>query len=346
MLKVIIKLNIIFFLLITNTSIIFAQTNNLKLFNSYEGEYYRWYDPSTERAFSVEVPVNWSISGGTKRISDIDIIQSVIVYSPDKSIILFIGKPPVGIRSVPIMPQWEGLHSNQIPYYNQIRPQYFESYKPAVVFLENLLPTFHNECLNPKILYKNNYQNEANQISQIMNQIFMGNIQFQLDLGMINASCDGGRTLSVIADTILAGAIGTANWMVPDMYGISATNNNLLIAYDIMNHMISSFKYDINWYAMQNKTTIESSRIQTDLQNHQSAIIAKTFEYKNQVHDKAMNDFSEYIRGVVTVEHNGVQKQVENKGNYVWRDPKTNAFISTETDTSPGVNFERWNKIK
>ena len=63
-------------------------------------ELVRWMDP-TERAFTVNVPKDWRISGGTQRNSSIDARNWVEAESPDGKITVRVDDPSILPRQVP-----------------------------------------------------------------------------------------------------------------------------------------------------------------------------------------------------------------------------------------------------
>ena len=60
----------------------------------------KWQDPR-EGAFTVDVPAQWKISGGTSRASPIDVRLTVRAASPDGRIRIFIDDPDIRPREVP-----------------------------------------------------------------------------------------------------------------------------------------------------------------------------------------------------------------------------------------------------
>src|SRR5947209_2255359 len=59
-----------------------------------------WTDP-TERAFTVNVPQGWTVSGGTHRNSPIDARNFVAVQSPEKNVIAWVDDPGILPRQAP-----------------------------------------------------------------------------------------------------------------------------------------------------------------------------------------------------------------------------------------------------
>ena len=60
----------------------------------------RYTDP-VEHAFTIDVPQGWRVSGGTRRMSAVDIRLGVEAVSPDGLITLFYGDADVPIFTVP-----------------------------------------------------------------------------------------------------------------------------------------------------------------------------------------------------------------------------------------------------
>jgi len=323
-----------------------GSAREVQVVGDFPGRFVSWTDPR-ERAFTIEVPSGWQVTGGTQRISAIDVIQFVEVASADRAVVVYIGRPPVGMRTSPPMPQWEGKHSSEIPGYNLPVPQYYEYYKPAPIFLKELLPKLTEYCNIPQITSSNAYPQQAKEISATLTKAYGNTVALRADIADLSADCAGNRKLFLIADTLSISAVGVANWIVPDMYGLSTTPIRMTEAFQILDRMSASFRMDPNWVARQNNISVDVARQNADLSAHQSRILSETFSNRAHAQDRAMKAQSQYMRGTVTIENPNTHEtvDVENKGKYFWRDTAHDRFMTTDTDTPPGIGFEAWRPV-
>ena len=103
--------------------------------------------------------------------------------------------------------------------------------------------------------------------------------------------------------------------------------------------MVAGVKADPNWSAMQNKTTMEVSKIMRQTSNEIADIINKTYQNRSRSQDRINERWDRTIRGEVLIEDptTGERFEVPSGSSYYWRVGSGQEFIGTETADSPNL---------
>ena len=303
----------------------------------------RYLDPA-ERGFTVEVPVGWRVAGATQRVSAIDVTMMVVAVSPDNAVEVAIGMPPISLRSVPPVPQWEGMRSTEIPGAMPTFPQYFQSYMPGTQFLGYFLRYEQADCRQPRITYAYDDRELGAAASAQLTQMLQNRASIRVDLGTVDVVCEGGYIGNLAASTLLAAIPGAATWTVQAFSAFLSLPDRLPLAVAVAERMAATMRPTPEWLHMQERVTQTSSTIAAEVSDYSARVSRQVFARRSQVYDRAMKDFSDMQRGVTTVRDpdSGERKQVESGYRYYWRNNGTGTFVGSDTDQNLGPGFTRW----
>ena len=309
-------------------------------------QFTRYVDPA-ERGFTVDVPAGWRISGATQRVSAIDVTMMVVAVSPDNAIEVAIGLPPVSLRSIPPISQWEGKWSTEIPGALTTFPQFFQSYMPGTHFLSHFLRYEQTDCRRPVVTYAFDDQELGAAASARLTQMFQNMVNIRMDLGTVDVSCAGGYVGNLAAATLLAAMPGAATWTVQSFSAFISLPDRLPVAIAVAERMAKTMQQTPEWLEMQARVTQASAAIAKEVSDYSAAISRQIYARRSQVYDRAMRDFSDMQRGVTTVRdpYTGEAQRVESGYRYYWRDNRTGGFVGSDTDQNMGPNFTRWQTI-
>jgi len=222
----------------------------------------RYTDP-VEHAFTIDVPAGWRVSGGTRRMSAVDIRLGVEAVSPDGLITLFYGDPDVPIFTVPSdMLEMAGLHPGMV-------------YDPGMGVRLLIMPYMSGEafaadwgaqrlarsCSGVTGTGSKARPDQSQAIDTTYQQygittsIQAGEASFACKLGALPASG------YVFAATEYVQNQASALWDVKLLAGFVAAQQAAAGAAGLLSHMVGSFAIDQNWQAQQNNLTAQFSQI-------------------------------------------------------------------------------------
>ena len=135
---------------------------------------------------------------------------------------------------------------------------------------------------------------------------------------------------------------GGGMWEVDQLYGFTAPESGIREAAGVMEKLVSNFMWNPQWYMMQNKITGNVSKIVAQANDEMADIINESFELGQKRQDKAMQEYSDYIRGTITLhDENGKEFNVWNTSNYYWID-QFNDVAGTKLFENPDpLRFKR-----
>jgi len=129
------------------------------------------------------------------------------------------------------------------------------------------------------------------------------------------------------------------------LYAYMAPARREAEARSALEHMVSTFRIDPQWEARQQQTTMATSQIAAQTQQHISDGIMKSWEYKNKVDDEISRRRENATLGTVDViSPSGRQYKVDNSSNYYWIDGDGN-ILGTQTSTRPDINYQQMTQL-
>ena len=286
-----------------------------------------WRDP-LEGAFTCPVPQGWKVEGGPKRFSLLDTRFEILVISPDNRILIRHGDafiPPMTLPNQVLMQagMYEGHSRTSGGYMTELIMRYL----PSTVFLTNFyLPQRVGPVSN---VQARNFP----EISQQSPAYSMGAVRVDTGEITFDAQTEGPRKGYGFAQTTLY----SVNWIISPFYGYLAEAQVEPIAQMILNRMVTGFKLDPNWEAMQVQAMLKGQKIARRSQQDTMDIITRTFENRSRTQDRTFENWSRAYRGEVLIQDptTGQKFEVPSGSNYYFRVGSENQFIGTETATPP-----------
>lgn len=330
----------------------------------------RWTDP-IERAFTVNVPRGWHISGGTHRNSPIDARNYVTAETKDGKVLVWLDAPNILPRQEPHPAYYQlGWFEGRVVQ-SPAGPLMIERFKTGAQYAEEFSS---RACNSPQRLSAFDMPRATETINESIAPLAMrAGVHAQASAGDYTFRCNG-RSGYAYAVTVLAytTADGPHNWAVYKLAGYLADRPAVPIARYVMDAMVSSIKIDPAWQAaydrqihdttgalmaISNQITQESiERAQRSLLQNEQQIQAnqRTFD---QMTSASMSSFhrqqasQDQIRqrwSDITLgqEHGcddlGRCATVSNEYQYHWTDQSGNVVPGPSDGSAPGPEYHPW----
>ncbi|MBS0295091.1 MAG: hypothetical protein JSR45_02185 [Proteobacteria bacterium] len=293
-------------------------------------------DPN-EHSFSVEVPVGWQVQGGLRRLTTQDVRSEIVARSPDGSMEVFLGDQSVPNFVMPNqMTEFAGMREGspyQIGYGNVA---IIARYAPGDVFARTWgANRISRVCGGPRQIAGAPLP-QADQAIDFGYQ--QGGVQASTRSGEAKFDCSwqGAPGAGYAFATTLAAQVqgGAGMWQASSMSGFASRADHAQQAADILAHMNATFQLDQNWSQRQSGAVMNASRIVAATQEAVSQSIKSSFDYKNAVHDRAMEHWAQATRGTATFNDpvNGPRELENTEHQWRLRDGRT---VGTNTSTPP-----------
>jgi hypothetical protein len=305
-------------------------------------------DPN-EGAFSVDVPSGWKIEGGLVRKSTLDVRMYVFATSPDGQTVIHIGDPELGAFTTPNqMLAMAGLREGSVYSPGYGNSMVVMRYIPGPAFAQQYGSRFAQRLGASGFQIK-----ESRNRPDLSKSDNIVSTQISATAGEADFVCNrGGRECagSVLASTTqaaVAQSIGSL-WVVSVLSAYLAPMEQAGEADRILQHMLQSFELDQNWVARQSKTTMDTSQIVHDTQEHISKIITDTYWATQKSHDRTARNFDDTIRGVVRLRDPNSGDEYEGTAgkNYYYHVPGVNHPVGTDRPIVGDVNVSELEQIR
>jgi hypothetical protein len=324
-------------------------------------------DPN-EAAFTVNVPRDWKVSGGTARRSAVDVRHVLRATSPDGGIEVFLDDPSIVPRQTPngMMAQM-GLREGQVIQGAWGGPLMIQRYRAGQEYARDYatLKVCPAQFTGGGVLAE-----ETAKISREAAALAatVPNMAARASAGDAYFRC-GEEFGYVMATTVEASPRmggGVSIWGVLQMAGVKVKkSDDVALAMYILHNMTASFKIDPQWQARNDRDQQALTAAVTRMQNnmmanlsqqaasranserssvvgHRSIDVMSGWEARNKSHDAAMQRGSDARRGTtVTSDPAWGSRTVSNDSNYYWTRPD-GSIIGTNTDTTPQVAGGGW----
>jgi hypothetical protein len=307
----------------------------------------RWTDPK-ERAFSLEVPEGWQVNGGMFRAGAIDTRPMVEVTSPDQQIRIASGDAGIPSFTEPTeMLSWSGLNEGSwySPAYGtqMMIWRYLTGAQYARMQVESKVAQQTTQLRFTEIRDRPDVAQQLN----APNAMLVGMVNIQVSAGEVAFTCDyagqplQGYYMAATQRTDMGFGTG-ALWMVTLLHGYIATPQKTLLAQEVLTRMLATFSSDLNWQAMQSRTTMTTSHIVTQTNAEISRMIDDSYWRRQAVQDDMSRKWSNAMLGRTDVIDpvTGETWKVASGSNYYWRHAGTNTIVGTSTYERPDINFE------
>ncbi|MGE0263165.1 MAG: PDZ domain-containing protein [Candidatus Obscuribacterales bacterium] len=325
-------------------------------------QYTKFVDPK-EGAFSLDVPVGWSVEGGMERPMSVDLRPWVKAVAPDQKMMIFIGDASIKPRFLPSKTlSWTGFHpgSNYSPgnglqtkvLYYQKADKFIEEY--AKSRLGKKCDTFELETMK-------HLPDLAREINSTA-----GVVASDAATAKYNFTSQG---VQGVAYFLAATKAGREMWWVSLCSGLLADGSCEQQALDVFTRMYKSWEYSPQWNQVQGKENVRfaqsaiardraiRAQLTRDFNARMAAMDARHNAYMDRMHsmdaaherymnsmrssDRAHSDFINYIRDEDTLMDpgTGTQYQVEFGPKYHWVNNTGDTVLSTDSAWSPGVDW-------
>jgi len=308
-------------------------------------EFVSWEDPH-EKAFSLQVPRGWQVSGGLFRYAAVDIRPEVVAVSPDEKILIRLGDreiPPFTEPNATLALAGFTEGSLYSPGYGVVMR--VKQYMPGVEFAEEYVRTRVGEISSDlQFVEKKDRPDVADIFNRIYQKYEMFNIQTTLTTGEVVFTCRRENTLmrgycfAGTLRTIIAPDLG--NWLVQHLAGFLAEAGQESLAQAVGERMLKTFQINPQWMAMQQNITASTGQVVHETHEAISKLSSQSYWYRQAVNDEMARRRSNAILEVVDVVDpvTGEGYKVESGSNYYWIDPQGH-IVGTETYAVPAIDF-------
>jgi len=309
--------------------------------------YVQWQDPM-EKAFSLELPENWQVQGGTYRRASVDLVHVVQTASPDGRIQIQYNDSNIPIFVVPNqMLAFAGFTEGT--WYS---PGYgvrmlVKRYTPGRYFLlEYLQQNLSSRYSGFRIESQKDRPDAVADFNRIYSQFAAYGVAFTFHAGEAafrfeqNAVPYVGYGF-VLTQFVQSAAMQGGNWSVPLLTIYICPQDDVETVRDISNHMFQSIRVNPQWAASQQQVAANVSQIVTQTSQEISRIIDDSYWNRQAVLDDVHRKFSNYILGVTDVVDpaTGEKWKVEAGHNYYWRKDYTDQVVGTQHAERPDIDF-------
>lgn len=299
----------------------------------------RWTDPR-ERAFSLEFPSGWRVSGGAFRPSTLLVQSEVQATSQDGALTLTLGDAfPIYVEPSPLLAfggiQPGGTYADATGYRHPVAP-----YTPGATYaVQAILPRRVGAF---RVLRQVARPELARQLVSLgMNHFDAGEVEYAFQRG---GQAFRGWLLCI---TERVAAPQVMNWHVWRLCLAEAPEARFEEAGAALQHAVSTFRIDPAWAEGQARLTAAQTRIITEMGEATSRTILETGRFRSETLDAIHHRGALARRGVEEVvdPHTGEKRTVSSGSNYYWVDPR-GTVLGTDTDTRPNLDFRALTRLQ
>lgn len=294
-----------------------------------------------EGAFSMEVPAGWKIEGGLIRKSTLDFRPYCYVASPDGGTVIRFGDPDLGTFTMPtqllaMAGMREGM--NYSPGYGNVWP--IRRYMPGPQFAQEYSMKLAREVQAADLQFKS--VRPRPEFDSNVNSAFG---QSRVTAGEASFSCvrNGRESVgTVLVATQLGTLQGTPGgiWWVAALGDFIAPADQAGAMSQVFLHMANTFEWSLEWSARQQQTTMATSHIVTETNQHISTVINDSYWARQQTLDRTNRNFDDYVRGVVRLRDPNTGEEMEGRAgrNYYYKVPGANHPVGSNVEiTNPDL---------
>ena len=264
-----------------------------------------WADP-TERAFTVNVPGGWRITGGTHRAAPIDARNYVKAESPDGKIAVFVNDPTILPRQEP-HPMYNrmGWYEGRVVQ-SQAGPLMIERFRTGAQLAQEF--TQQKVCRDPQALAAFDLRQQSQRINvEIAPIAARAGAREQASAGEFIYRCEdkSGYTFAVtIGGFSIANPQGPHLWGVEKLSGYLSDKSSVDVARYVMNAMVSSFRVDPAWQAQYERQIQDTTGALLELSNRvtQNSIrlAQQSMEQNMKMVQQRQQQFDQMNRGIMS----------------------------------------------
>jgi hypothetical protein len=244
----------------------------------------QWQDPR-EGAFSLDVPVDWKVTGGLFRFHPTDVRSMVEVISPDGRIRVTIGDSSIPVFIEPLWMFPEG--SSYSPGYGvQMAVRRFVPAKSFV--LEYVKTRVAGDFADLAIVDWRDRSDRVQNMDPISGPPVGFGFSTTATAGEVSfTGTREGRSLLgyYFCNTKLTQAFETRLWNVESLYGYLADVTRADQAKVVLDHMLQTVRISPEWSSMQRNLAAETSRIVSETSREISRTISESYWRRQRAKD-------------------------------------------------------------
>lgn len=292
-------------------------------------------DPA-EHAFTIDVPEGWTVTGGSRRMSAVEIRTGVTARSPDGAIEIFVGDLDIPFFALP-NPMFESIGLREGMTYS---PGYGQNLVIARYLSGDAFAgdwgarRIAASCAQPSSLGVR----ALPQASTAMDATYARyGIQSSVQAGEAEYSCTyaGGPGAGyVFAATERVETGGNGIWGIKALAGFAARADRKAEAAALLEHMVGSFRIDPDWAARQQGVNANVSHIVSETNDAVTASISERFANQQAGQDRAMDRATQGRRGTATFNDPVEGRRELDNAEHQWR-LRNGAVVSTNSSTPP-----------
>ena len=305
-------------------------------------------DPN-EGAFSIDVPEGWKVQGGLVRKSTLDVRMYVHATSPDGQTVIRLGDADFGTFTTPNpMLQMAGFREGSVYSPGYGNNWIVSRYVPGAVFAQQYAARLAQQAQATGLQIKETRNrpdlSKSAAIVSSMISSAAGETDFTCTRG--GREC-AGAVLAATTQTSMQGMQGGI-WYVSTLTAFLAPVEQAGAADQILQHMLKSFEMNPQWVARQSQTTMDTSQIVHETQEHISHIITDTYWARQRVLDRTNRNFDDYIRGVVRLRdpNTGDEYEGEAGKNYYYKVPNVNRPVGTNREIQGRIDVTELEQVR
>lgn len=299
----------------------------------------RWIDP-TERAFSVEVPADWRVSGGIRRLSPTRRVDEIVAQSPDAQMTVRSGD--VNVPTQYVEPNQTlmslGYREGQMISGGFLMTRFM----PGVVFATNYVQmTAGRSCGNLQFLRQTDL---ADYVRNLASQGLLLE-RNHYTAGEVIYTCQYNNQTYVgyvFAETSLNPNPGVGNvWSLQRLYGFTAPANRATQADAVLQRIQSTTSINPQWWAAE---VGGDARIAENFRRYRE--FSANLQQQTQAErwaswDRTTEQRGDLLQNVTRVvdPQTGEPYKVQGGSNYYWIDPTREVIVGTNTPYKPTWDF-------
>lgn len=307
--------------------------------------YVPWQDPN-EKAFSLEVPEGWKVTGGLVRRNAVDPRGCIQIASPDGEVVVSSGDATVPTFSLPGFSQFFPEGSDYSPGYGVVMK--VMRYKTGAQFAAEYVQTRVGQTIGGIVITGSR---DRPDVAQVFNDIYRRfnspMVSTQLSMGEVaftgryqDKAAEGYWFAGTQLTATNMGDVQGGIWTVPHLVGYVATPAKAPLAQAVMMHLVLTSRLNPEWAAMQQGLTANVSEIVTETNKALSNTIVKGYEGRQPAQDNASRNWSNMMLGQTDLvdPDTGQTYKAASGHNYYWVRPGSNTGFGTSTSDPPDIN--------
>jgi len=303
-----------------------------------------WRDPN-ENAFSAEVPANWKIGGGMRRVAAVDTRFAMEAVSPDGLVRMYVGDADIPPYTLPNQLLQRGGFTEGAWYSPGFGVTFkVARYLPGAEFASEYARSRVAAGMDGFELTQSRPRADVTQKIQAVYQKYSnGFLRLQFDGGEARYTCRAGQQPLegyAFAGIVLVEQDVGGMWSVDCNYGFLAPPERVPEAASVLSRTLTTYRLNPHWANMQSHLTANVSQIVSETGQHIAQTIDDAFQFRRETVDEHLRRYCNAILEVEDAIHpvTGEPYRLESGNNYYWADQRGHT-IGTDVYQRPDINF-------